>query len=196
MMVRWGTYVWQMLVTRAYKHRLRLTGGQEEWLRGVTGCCRLLYNLALEARSMAWQIGREWVSYQDLTSQLTDLKRDSDYAWLDNPPVDVLRQAFKDLDVAFDRFFRGLASYPQRKRKYAHDSCRFVGERMIRAGEREHAGLVWFSKLGWVGVQNAYPGLKEHGLLHEGELATRSDNQTGSRRVVRVVHVPGGARRA
>lgn len=177
----------QTTITRAYRHRLRPTKEQESLLAQYAGCCRLLYNLALESREMAYAIGKRcpgrkaWVNYEDLTTQLTELKAEEGMEWLGTPPVDSLRQALKDLDAAYKEFFERGSGHPRYKRRGDGDSCRFVGS-MAKAGERDggdaeghpshpsHPGEVWLSKLGWVRAQNAYPGLKGQGLLHEGEL--------------------------
>jgi putative transposase len=180
----------QTTITRAYRHRLRPTKEQESLLAQYAGCCRLLYNLALESREMAYAIGkrspgrRAWVSYEDLTTQLTELKAEEGMEWLCTPPVLSLRQALKDLDRAYEAFFERGSGYPRYKRRGDGDSCRFVGS-MARAGGSGaageggstadkgcagHPGQVWLSKLGWIKAQNAYPGLKGQGLLHEGDL--------------------------
>lgn len=47
---------------RAYRFRFYPTPEQEQTLRRTLGCCRKVYNMALEARSEAWTVRHESVS--------------------------------------------------------------------------------------------------------------------------------------
>ena len=50
---------------RAYRFRFYPTPEQEQTLRRTLGCCRKVYNMALDARSEAWTVRHESVSYED-----------------------------------------------------------------------------------------------------------------------------------
>ena len=52
-------------VKRAYRFRFYPTTEQENMLRRTLGCCRKVYNMALDARSTAWTLHREKVGYAD-----------------------------------------------------------------------------------------------------------------------------------
>ena len=67
---------------RAYRFRFYPTPEQEQTLRRTLGCCRKVYNMALDARSEAWTVRHESVSYEDTSRMLTDWKKTKDYAYL------------------------------------------------------------------------------------------------------------------
>lgn len=60
---------------RAYRFRFYPTPEQEQTLRRTLGCCRKVYNMALDARSEAWTVRHESVSYEDTSRMLTDWKK-------------------------------------------------------------------------------------------------------------------------
>jgi putative transposase len=47
------------------------------------------------------------------------------YPWLANVPNQILQQALKNVEKAFQNFFEGRAFYPKTRGKYERDSCRF-----------------------------------------------------------------------
>ena len=67
---------------RAYRFRFYPTPEQEQTLRRTLGCCRKVYNMALDARSEAWTVRHESVSYEDTSRMLTDWKKTKEYAYL------------------------------------------------------------------------------------------------------------------
>ena len=61
-------------IHRAYKFRLYPTPEQEENLIRTWGCVRVVYNKALEDRTIAWYERQERVSYADTSRMLTQWK--------------------------------------------------------------------------------------------------------------------------
>lgn len=106
---------------RAYKYALLPTVGQREHLAKVFGCCRVVYNLALETRNTAYASGKILTSY-DLQAQLPDLK--AEFEWLTDAPAQALQQSIMAMDVAFTNFFKKRASFPRFKSKHARQSFR------------------------------------------------------------------------
>ena len=60
---------------RAYRFRVYLTKEQENLLRRTIGCCRKVYNMALEYRTTEWQRDQHKVSYEDTAKLLKEWKR-------------------------------------------------------------------------------------------------------------------------
>lgn len=58
-------------VKRAYRFRFYPTTEQENMLRRTLGCCRKVYNMALDARSTAWALRKENVGYAETSRMLT-----------------------------------------------------------------------------------------------------------------------------
>lgn len=69
-------------VKRAYRFRFYPTTEQENMLRRTLGCCRKVYNMALDARSTAWTLHREKVGYADTSRMLTAWKKTEEHSYL------------------------------------------------------------------------------------------------------------------
>lgn len=83
------------------------------------GCCRLVYNLALEIRILGWQSLHRHISRTELQEQLVDLKKE--YNWLYEINSQALQSTFLNLDNAYRKFFKG-AGFPKFKSKYDFQS--------------------------------------------------------------------------
>lgn len=80
----------------------------------IAGCCRLVYNLALEQRRMAWDRGVS-LGYVAQAAELPALK--AAFPFLKECPSQSLQSALRHLDTAFQRFFQGCGRYPTFKKK-------------------------------------------------------------------------------
>ncbi len=113
--------------TMAYRFRIYPSKEQEAAFRRISGCCRLVYNLALEQRRDHWRryrakVGRH-ISVVSQINELPELKRE--VTFLKEVPSHTLQQALKDLDRAYQNFFAGRADYPTPRKKRGGDSFRF-----------------------------------------------------------------------
>lgn len=70
------------MVQRAYRFRFYPTPEQENLLRRTIGCCRLVYNKALAARTEAWTARQESVSYNQTSTMLTGWKKTEELSFL------------------------------------------------------------------------------------------------------------------
>lgn len=110
---------------RAYKFRLYPNAEQEIQIQKTFGCCRYVFNYYLSERQTAYQQNGESLSYYDNTHDMTKLKKDSAHAWLREVDATALQSSLRDLDTAFQNFFRrvkqgGNPGYPRFKRKRDH----------------------------------------------------------------------------
>lgn len=112
----------QRRIVRGSTFPIKATPEVEQRLRQIAGCCRLVYNLALEQRSFAWRYSHHRVGYPDQTAEIAALK--TDYPWLKEAPAQALQQAANDLHQAFQNVFAGRAAYPKPRQKHRHDSFR------------------------------------------------------------------------
>ena len=96
------------------------------------GGARLVYNVSLEQRSLAYRLTGRSVGWAAQDAEWVALKKDPEFAFLREVHSDVLGQSLRDLDTAFGRFFSGLAGYPRRRRKGERDSFRLC-QRRIRS---------------------------------------------------------------
>jgi putative transposase len=111
-----------MKFRKAYRFRVYPTPEQVMQLSMTMGCCRLVYNLALEQRRLFSRKGRN-LNYYTGADDLPALKKE--FPFFADAPSQCLQQALRDLEEAFQRFFRKDAGYPKPRRKFVHESCRF-----------------------------------------------------------------------
>jgi len=104
---------------RAYKYRIYPTAVQKQKFEQTIGCCRLVYNLALEVKMTAYKNAGIKLSAFDLCYQLNDLKKE--YTWLNDVDSQALQAAVKKVDVSFKNFFKGMG-YPKFKKKSGRQS--------------------------------------------------------------------------
>ena len=81
------------------------------------GCARFAYNYMLRLRTDAWMQRQERIGYHETSAALTALKKQPEYAWLNEVSSVPVQQALRHLQTAFNNFFAKRARYPQFKRK-------------------------------------------------------------------------------
>ena len=90
---------------KGFVYRIYPTESQEELIEKTFGCCRLVYNLALETKINAWKSAGINLSAFDLMKQLTDLKKE--YRWMTKVDSQALQASIRNLDRAYKNFFNG-----------------------------------------------------------------------------------------
>jgi putative transposase len=111
---------------RAYKYRMYPTDEQERVLARTFGCARFVYNYFLRLRKQAYFQEQQSLTYHDTSAQLTTLKKQAEYAWLNEVSCVPTQQALRHLDRAFKNFFEGRAQYPVIKRKRGEQSAEYT----------------------------------------------------------------------
>lgn len=89
---------------KAYKYRIYPTDSQKELINKTFGCCRLVYNIALQTKITAYKEACINLSSYDLMKQLTDMK--SEYKWLNEVDSQALQVVITNMDTAFKAFFK------------------------------------------------------------------------------------------
>jgi len=102
---------------KAFKYRIYPNKAQTEMINKHFGCCRFVYNWALERKTTAYQTSRTRLSCFDLQKELTKLKKDDKYLWLQEINAQSIAQSISHLDFAFSRFFKEKKGYPKFKKK-------------------------------------------------------------------------------
>ena len=115
-----------MDVKRAYRFRFYPTPEQELILARTFGCARFAYNHMLRLRTDAWFQRQERVGYHETSAALTKLKRDPEFAWLNEVSSVPVQQALRHLQTAFANFFAKRARYPSFKRKDGPQSAEYT----------------------------------------------------------------------
>jgi len=101
---------------RRWTYRAYPTPAQAEHLAQTFGCCRLVYNGMLAARTAAFQRG-ERLTFVGTSAKLTSLKKDPDMAFLNDVSSVPLQQALRHLQTGFANFFAKRSAYPTFKKK-------------------------------------------------------------------------------
>ena len=113
---------------KGIKFRAYPTKAQQNLINQTLGCCRLIYNKGLAMRNEAYENGSK-VGYSQTSTMLTELKKDSDFAFLKEVDSIALQQSLRDLDRGFVNFFQKRASRPTFKSKHNnHQSYRTVNQ--------------------------------------------------------------------
>ena len=98
---------------------------QEIALAKNLGCCRFVWNYYLNKTNNHYQETGKGMSYCQMAKDLTQLKKLSDYEWLQEATAATLQQSLKNLEVAFKNFFGKRAKFPKFKSKHRKQSIRY-----------------------------------------------------------------------
>lgn len=129
-------------VEYSYKFRIYPTREQENQIQRTFGCCRFVYNRFLAMRIASYKERSETMNYYVCANALTLMKKELE--WLKEVDATALQSSLRDLDTAFQNFFRGVKQgqrigYPQfkskRNRRRSYKSKR-VGENIAVVGTK------------------------------------------------------------
>ena len=111
---------------RAYKYRFYPTVEQVKLLAQTFGCVRFVYNHILRWRTDEYYNNQNSISYLQASAKLTQIKKQVEFAWLNNVSSVALQQAIRHQQSAFKNFFEKRAKYPTFKKKNANQSATFT----------------------------------------------------------------------
>lgn len=115
-----------MHVKRAYRFRCYPTPEQEQILACTFGCTRFVYNHMLRLRTDAWFDRQEKIGYHETSAALTALKKQPEFAWLNEVSSVPLQQALRHLQIAFANFFAKRARYPTFKSRHDRQAAEYT----------------------------------------------------------------------
>jgi len=113
-----------MIVTKTFKYRCYPTKNQRVLLAKHFGSKRFVYNYFLNERKSLYLKNKETLNYYDNAKSLTALKQDEQYEWLNEINSQTLQAALRDLDTAYNKFFRKQSRFPHFKAKHSKQSFR------------------------------------------------------------------------
>ena len=105
-------------VEKAYKYRIYPNKKQKEIIAKTFGCCRFVYNTYLAKRIEMYEKNKETFTYVQCANDMKKLK--SELEWLKEVDSTALQSSLKDLDSAYQKFFKEHAGYPKFKSKKTH----------------------------------------------------------------------------
>jgi putative transposase len=107
---------------KAYRFRLYPNQEQKAFLTKCFGCSRFVYNHFLRLTTDVYAENKKSLRYKEWVKLLTHLKKE--YEWLKEVNSQSLQQTLKDLETAYVRFFKGLAKFPNFKKRSNKQSFR------------------------------------------------------------------------
>ncbi len=105
-------------VEKAYKYRIYPNKKQKEQLAKTFGCCRFVYNYYLAKRISQYEADKATLNYYDCANNLKNLKKE--YEWLKEVDSTALQSSLRDLDMAYQKFFKEHSGYPKFKSRKTH----------------------------------------------------------------------------
>lgn len=111
---------------RAVKIRLYPNKTQEQTLNKVLGCYRFVYNQMLAQKQEAYKADKTNLKVTDLSKWFHGtLLKDEQYAWLKEQNTKVMKQAIRQMDGAYQKFFKQHNGFPKFKSKKDKQSALF-----------------------------------------------------------------------
>lgn len=134
----------------AYKYRIYPNKKQREIIAKTFGCCRFIYNTYLAKRIEMYKNNKEKFSYVQCANDMKNLK--SELEWLKEVDSTALQSSLRDLDSAYQKFFKEHTGYPKFKSKKTH---RFSYKSKCTNGNIQYCDKrIKLPKLGMVKTRN------------------------------------------
>lgn len=123
---------------KSYKYRIYPNNQQRELITKTFGCVRFVYNYYLAKRIEKYKENKETMSYYECCADLTQLKKTEECQWLKEVDATALQSSLKNLDAAYQKFFKEHSGFPKfkskkihkysYKTKCTHDSIQYLGK--------------------------------------------------------------------
>ena len=140
---------------KGVKFRIYPNRQQKEMLEKTFGCTRLVYNKALMMRKTD-----QTIHFKETSACLAQWKKQEDLAFLKEVDAIALQQSLRDLDRAYQNFFKQGRGYPRFRKKQDH-------RRSYRTYEAKLIGKhLYLPKVGYVKVRQSM----EVGKIHHATI--------------------------
>lgn len=150
---------------KAYKYRIYPNKKQREIIAKTFGCCRFVYNKYLAKRIELYEQNKESFSYVQCANDMKNLK--TELEWLKEVDSTALQSSLRDLDSAYQKFFKEHTGYPKFKSKKIH---RFSYKSKCVNGNIQYSNkYIKLPKLGMVKTKNR--------LIPEGRILNATVSQ-------------------
>lgn len=107
------------MITRAYKFRIYPNKQQKELIAKTFGCSRFVYNYYLAKQIELYKYSKITLTFNQCSANLTQLKKELE--WLREVDKFALQNSLRDLDNAYQKFFKEHTGYPKFKSKKSHN---------------------------------------------------------------------------
>ena len=136
---------------RAYKFRIYPNDAQIRQIQRTFGCARFVYNRYLAKRKETYEMDKSTMNYVACSADMTALKNELE--WLREVDATALQSSLRDLDTAYQNFFRGIKhgghiGYPSFKSK--HNRHKSYKAKCVGSNIKVSKQTVQLPKLGFV----------------------------------------------
>jgi putative transposase len=108
------------VIHKSYKYRIYPTKEQEVLIEKHFGCCRFVFNKFLNERKEEYLSNGNSLSYYQNAKSLTEMKKE--LLWLKDINSQSLQSSLRNLDIAYNKFFKRTAKFPRFKKKNDNQS--------------------------------------------------------------------------
>ncbi len=140
---------------KGYTIRIYPTKDQEELLRKHIGCCRFIWNHMIEVQKTRYQNGEKYLNHFGMIKLIPSFKEE--FEWLNEVSNHSLQLICKDVNTAYQRFFKKISNYPKFKTKKKSKLSYPVRSESNAFYFKEN--VVQISKVGKVKYKADYPNL-------------------------------------
>lgn len=133
-----------MIITHARKMRIYPTVEQKQKIDITLNCCRFIYNKMIERNRKVYNRRKKHLNYYAMQNLLPRMK---EYLpWLKDADSQALKYACRQVNTAYDKFFKKLAKFPHYHNKKGRQSYTTTNSKQISVSP----GMVQLPCLGWV----------------------------------------------
>ena len=153
---------------KAYKYRIYPNKNQKEIIQKTFGSCRFIYNKYLEIRIDKYKESKESFTYLQCANDMKKLK--SELEWLKEVDSTSLQSSLRDLDMAYQKFFKEHSGFP--KFKIKKDNHKSYKSKFTNGNIQYLGKHIKLPKLGYVKTRNK--------LVPEGRIVNATISQEPS----------------
>ena len=140
-----------MLIIRASKGRAYFNKAQLNIADSTLNSCRYIYNEMLERNQKVYKRRKEHLSYNEMQNLLPGMKKYK--PWLKKADSQALKYACRQVDTAYQKFFKHEAGFPQFHSKKGRQCYTTTNANSIHIKD----GKVKLPLLGWIKVRGMKP---------------------------------------
>ena len=107
---------------KAFKFRILPTKEQKVLLSKHFGCTRFVFNHFLKEKQEHYLKNKKTINYNTCCGIMTELKKLDEYSWLKEVNSQSLQTSLKNLELAYQKFFKKKTKFPKFKSKFGHNS--------------------------------------------------------------------------
>jgi putative transposase len=105
------------VIYKSYKFKIEPTSLQKTFFAKHFGVCRFVYNYYLNMRKETYLNDKISLNYYDNMKDLVLLKKEENFNWLKEVNSQSIQQSVRNLDTAYNRFYRKQSNFPKFKSK-------------------------------------------------------------------------------